>query len=551
VFATPVYLDVVLSKPAVILPGLTIAWGTAFEEYPLDFRVIAFNENGQEVARKNVQGNNSLISEVHLQIRRASRIRLEITRWKIGNRRARIGNIFLGHIRVYTKDNLLAFSASHEIDPVSGQLPKYEIAFDLDNRNGDFDPLSPNSMDRFALERQEVTARYGFRRLSDNTVEYIPGGQYFLTDWTAPRNGLSASFKARDLLGFLDGIYHKGIYRGFYDQQLSTPESGDWCDEGGYIGTAPRLLYITLYDLAEEVLKDALSHCAETEDKKWEIHESLKNFRTMSPLPLITYAECLQLIANAAGAAITFDREGILHIAPLPSLQERGVSHTLSNDNSYSRPEVEIKRPLKNVQVSTYTWQADYDDRTNEPIVTTLYDQSLQLQPGRNEFIVEYSDSAVLVELVKTNISHKIEYDLYAQCASLIIHRGTSDPDRCHIVIKGRVIRPAESTIVVINNEEAEEYSDRGETLPLKNILITDVSHARTIANALLARYKHRKTASVDWRLDPSQDLGDFIALQDNQAPEGSAPQEIMRVLSTDFRFSGAFIGKSEGVIQE
>jgi hypothetical protein len=501
VFGTPVRLDIVLSEPAVILPGLTIVWGMAFGEFPVDFSVIALNETGQqEIARTNIVGNTDARSLVTFEMKDVQRIRIEVSRWSTGNRRARIGNVFLGHNRIYTKDSLFAFSSSHAIDPVSARLPKYEISFEIDNRHGDFDPIDDDSISQYVMERQEITARYGFRRPTDGVIEWIPGGQYFLSDWIAPQNGLSASFRARDLLGFLDNIYHKGEFRG---------------------GAG-----ISLFDLAERVLRDAIpAHLGNREDK-WVIHSSLRNIRTISPLPLVTHAECLQLIANAAGATLTFDRAGILHIAPLPVAGN--ASRTLDDDNSYTRPEIDLKRPLKSVQVSAFAWQVDEEE-------TVLYDEILPLELGRNEFIIEYSDTATAVTLDYEG-SHMVESELFARSGSLVIHRGVSAPAECRIIARGRVIRPAE-TIVTVNND------DRGETLPLKNVLITDIARARVVANWLLTRYRNRKNVSVDWRVDPSMNMADFVALGNEQPPKTA------RILSTDFRFSGAFIGKSEGMV--
>jgi len=568
VFTQAASLDIVLQRPAVILPGLTIAWGTAFEEYPVNFTVIALNESGAEIGRHRVEGNNSLITEVSFVMRRVQRIRLEITTWKLGNRRARVGNIFLGHTRVYTKDNIFAFGSTHEINPVSSRLPKYEIAFEIDNRNGDFDPLNEDGLHRFALERQEVTARYGFRNLPGGAVEWIPGGQYFVSDWVAPQNGLSASFKARDLLGFLDGIYYKGVYHGYRptpdpDGYLCygcwhNPCICDGIDDGGIIGPPPQLIGISLYNLAEEVLRDAMPHYQGMRDKKWVIDESLRHISTLSPLPIATHAECLQLIANAAGAAITFDRDGLLRIGPLPVFEESGISQTLNDDNTYARPEIEIERPLKGVQVSSYCWQVD--DNAD----TVLYDQVLPVDVGANEFIVEYSDPAIDVRIDLAKLTHSQGFTPYARCASLIIFNRTNAPSTCHIRITGRVIRPDENTIIVMNNDGSEDYSARGEVMPLKNILVTHVNQARTVANALIARYKNRKKASVDWRVDPSLDVGDFIALESNLSRGGSLqggqqhdvqpytsrqPQRKMQALASDFRFNGAFIGKTEGTV--
>jgi len=501
VFATPVRLDIVLREPAVILPGLTITWGTELEGFPIDFSIIVLDRNNQPVRRENITGNTDIHSRVYFEMRDAERIRIEITRWSRGHRRARIGNVFIGHSMVYTKENLFSFSSSHTVDPVSARLPKYEIAYEIDNRNGDFDPVDDDSIAKYVLERQEVTARYGFRRESDDEVEWIPGGQYFLSDWVAPQNGLSASLRARDLLGFLDGIYHKGQY----------------CGEAG----------ITLYDLAQQVLRDALPAHLGNREEKWVIDRSLRNIRTISPLPLATHAECLQLIANAAQATLFFDRAGILHIVPLPAFRN-STSRTLDNDNTYSRPEIDLQRPLKQVQVSAFNWQIDEEE-------TVLYDEVLPLELGWNDFIIEYSDPATEVNL-EHGTNHRLAFEPFARSASLRIERRAGDLNECHIVITGQVIRPAETVVSIAND-------DRGETLPLKNVLITDVARARVVGRWLMEHYQNRKRISADWRVDPSHDVADFFTIGVGQS------SKVARILSTDFRFSGAFIGKSEGTV--
>jgi len=503
VFFNPIHLDIELRNPATILPGVTITWGTPLEGFPTEFSLIELNEAGREVRRKRITNNNDIRSLVHFEMRDVRRIRIEIVRWNRGYRRARIANVFLGHSMVYTKDSLFSFSSSHQIDPVSARLPKYEISFDIDNRNGDFNPINEDSIAQYVLERQEITARYGFRREVDNEVEWIPGGQYFLADWVTPQNGLSASFRARDLLGFLDGLYHRGKY----------------CNNAG----------ITLYDLAEQVLRDAIPTHLGNREEKWKIDSSLRNIRTISPLPLVTHAECLQLIANAARATLYFDRTGILHLAPLPSFGGT-AGRILDEDNTYSRPEVDLQRPLKRVQVSAFNWQIDDEE-------TVIYDEILPLQLGKNDFTIEYSDAATDVNLTTlTSGNHAIESELFARSGDVSIHRETGSPAECRIVIRGKVIRPAETVVSV-------ENGDRGETLPLRNVLITGIAQARTVGEWLRLRYQNRKNVSVDWRVDPSHDVADFIAIGNDQPPK------IARILSTDFRFSGAFIGKSEGMV--
>jgi len=500
VFSIPVRLDVLLSEPAVILPGVTIEWGQAFGGHAVDFCVVHLDANGDEQKRLCIMGNQDTRSLIHFEMRDVHGIRIEVERWNTPNRRVRIENLFLGHSRVYTKDHLFSFSNSHTVDPVSARLPKYEIAFEIDNRSRDFDPIDDDSLSKYVLERQEITTRYGFRDERDGIVEWISGGQYFLSDWVSPQNGLSASFRARDLLGFLDNVYHQGKY---------------------HVGSG-----VSLYNLAEDVLNDAIPLHLGRREGQWKIDERLRAIRTVSPLPLVTHAECLQLIANAAGATMYFDRAGVLHIEQLGSFAGT-ASRALDSDNTYSRPEIDFLRPLKSVQVSAYHWQVEDDE-------TILYDEMLPLEAGENTFIIEYSDAATDVRIVH-GFGSGVTFDAFARSASLRIQH-TGAPVSRHVQIYGKIIRPAETVVSV-------DSDDRGETLPLKNVLITDVSRARNIAQWLMDRYRNRKNVSVDWRVDPSMDVMDVVALG------SEARAKTARILSTDFRFSGAFMGKSEGVV--
>ena len=498
-FTTAPSVEIVLEEPARILPGLTIEWDVAFGLSPRSFVVTAFGDTGQSIGRGTFETDGQEVhSLIAFEMVEVKRIHIEILSTGIGNRRARIANVFLGHKRVYTKDSLFAYSSSHQIDPVSARLPKYEIAFKIDNREGDFDPIDDESISRYVLERQEITARYGFQ--IDDEIQWIPGGQYFLSDWQAPQNGLSANFRARDVLGFLDNIYHKGAY---------SPN-----------GTS-------LFDLAQNVLEDAIPTHLGNRVNRWEIDPALRHISTVSPLPMVSHAQCLQLIANAAGATLTIDQTGFLHMKTLRGFTGE-TDHTLDEDNSFTRPEIDFLRPLKSVQVSAYHWQVEEEE-------TVLYDEELPLEVGENTFLIEYSDAATDMVPTLTGM-HNMEITLFARAASIVIHRTAGANATCQLTLRGKIIRPAETVITA-------ENSDRGETLPLKNVLITDIGRANIIARWLLKRYQNRKNVSTQWRLDPSHEVSDFVALGSSENPK------VAQILSTDFRFSGAFMGKSEGVI--
>ena len=156
----------------------------------------------------------------------------------------------------------------------------------------------------------------------------------------------------------MNGIFMKGVYR----------PSG-----------------ISLKALAEEVLLDA--GLPEREDglPPWKLHESLDDIYTVAPLPMVRHSECLQMIANAAGCAMYVDREGFLNIEPIavfsseayfrisgtfragqsfilpksPDTNWIWVDYRVDDFNSYKRPEVALTKPLKQVDVSYYSFVVD------------------------------------------------------------------------------------------------------------------------------------------------------------------------------------------------
>jgi hypothetical protein len=509
-FAKNPVVDINFEEKARLLPGVTITWSSAYGDYPVVFSVSTYDQEDNLLQNIQVSDNSNIISIVELDMRDFHKIRIEIIKWNHKYRRARIAKIYKGIHKVYPKSDILKFSASQEIEPLSGALPKYEIAFEINNINGEYDPNDPSSLTKYMMQRQEIRTRYGFR-LEDGNIEWIPGGLYFLSDWDAPQNGLSASFKARDLLGFLDGTYHKGVYN----------------QEG-----------TNLYDLAHEVLNEASLPYLRNQKPRWIIDEALKDITTQSPLPVCSFAGCLQLIANASGAIIYFDRDGTLHIKVMPIFEEEETNLCVDDNNSYSKAEINLMKPVKRIHVSSYGWQVDS--------VKTVYDGTLELNPGKNEFIIEYSDTCKDVEIVEISEGYsdsegepdtnKIVAECFAKCCKLTITREENDPEECRIVIVGRVIKQTE-TIVPI------EHGETGETIPLKNILITEINRAREIGGNTSKRYGNRKNLTVNWRLDPSIDVTDFIEVRNGELRQNA------RVTSTSFDFGGAFKGKTEGMV--
>ena len=343
-----------------IIPGITITWGIAYDEYAEVFKVTAYNGD-TVVAEKRIDDNTSVKSVVELDIENYSLIRVEVIKWCLPYHRPRVAEIFVGVNKVFDKSNITGYEHEQEISPIGATTPINKVGFSVDNSDNIFDPNNITGVSKYLMERQEMRVRYGMK-LNDGTIEYIPAGVFYLSQWDAPQNGIEASFTARDLLEFLRKNYAKGEYK---------PEG------------------ISLYDLAIDVLNTANLPLNDDGSVKWVVDDSLRDIRTVAPLPVKPLSECLQYIAQAASCVLYCDRDGILHIEPISTAP---TDYALTTFNMFSRPEVSLLKPLKEVSVKVY----DYSVGENTD-VTLKDDGELTITVGGEQLESKYTEHVIEV----------------------------------------------------------------------------------------------------------------------------------------------------------
>lgn len=361
------------------IPGITITWSAAYGEFADSFVVTAYNGD-TIVAQKEVAGNRSVKSLVMVDIANYDRIVIQIKKWCLPYHRARVEEVFVGMNKVYSKTELFDYSHTQSVDPVSTALPKNEIKFSIDNADGEYNPYNEQGMAKYLMARQEVKTRYGLK-LDDGTVEWVKGGTFYLSEWYAKQNGLSADFTARDLLEFMSAMYEES-------HNLSSR---------------------TLYDLAEKVLIAADLPLNDDGTVKWVIDESLKSITTTAPLPRDTLANCLQLIANAGECVLYQDRNGVLHIEPL----KFDVSdYTISSFNSYSKSEITLTKSIKQIQVKVYQYSMGskgVESTTTEvPIIIGLTGEVITID---NPLVTDMYRAMAMGAWLGTHLGHRMSLD--------------------------------------------------------------------------------------------------------------------------------------------
>lgn len=474
-----------------VLQGITITWSAFLNEYAEEFVVTAYNGD-TIIAEKSVEGNTSLRSAVMFDISNYDRITVEIIKWSTAHRRARVDEIFIGVYKIFSKSDLISYNCSYMSDPISAELPKSEMSFSINNIDELYNPYNTEGLSKYLMERQEIDVKYGYKL--DNGVEWIKGGKFYISEWNAEQNGLSADFKARDLLEFMTGTYYKGLYNA----------NGK-----------------SLYDLAEEVLQDADLPVNSDGTVKWVIDDSLKTMYTVAPLPVDTHANCLQMIANAGGCVIYQDREGTLHIKQI-SLNSSGTNdYAVTYFNSYSKSDLSLSKPLKQVDVPCYSYSKAAE-------ISELFNSTMNIS-GTTDVIITYSGTAVdVTATVSGGTLNKATY--YSNACVLNI----TASGNVTMIVKGYSLEQSSVQITTTSGLT-------GETVSVDNPLITSQERAIAVGAWVETYMRNRMTLSSEWRADPRLDALDIV---DNENDYG-----INKVIMTNVQYSynGAFRGSGEG----
>ena len=300
------------------VPGLSITWSRAYEEYATRFRITVYN-GATVVKTVLVEDNRSVSLNVWETISGHDKITLEILEWCKPYRRARLMEVLIGIKQVYTKADLMGYSHEQTADLLSGALPKNSIVFQLDNSDNRWNPDNPVGTEQYLIQRQTLVVRYGL--LIGSEVEWIRAGTFYMSEWDTPSNGITASFTARDLLEFCTEVYE-------------GPTSGT------LLSIAQAALEQSGID-AEDVILSASLGDIQTDFSEDEAEN--------------TCAEMLQMVANAGRCCIWQDRNGVLHIEPLDTTLTDYVIGTMESglSNAYEHPEFALSKELKSVRVNS------------------------------------------------------------------------------------------------------------------------------------------------------------------------------------------------------
>jgi hypothetical protein len=316
VFSTPIVITFNTSKiHENAIPGVTLIWSNSYNEYPVRFSVAAYRNNSL-VGSKLVTDNKSVKNDVFFDFSNFNKIVVTVYEWCLPQRRCRLESMMVGIYSVYTKRDLMSYEHEQSCDLLSGSLPKNAISFKFDNSDSKWNPLNKDGLNKYILERQEVSVRYGYD--INGKTEWINVGDFYLNEWSTPNNGLEASFVARDLVEFMNGAY-TGIREG------------------------------SLYDICKSALELANLPLAKDGGKRYVISDVLKQYNTVLDDADYKIKEIVQLCANASCCIVHQDHSGKIKIEPYSLLYSY---YPLDNLVNYSWPEITVSKEIRAVDVN-------------------------------------------------------------------------------------------------------------------------------------------------------------------------------------------------------
>lgn len=313
-----------------LVDGMTIKWSSLYDEYAVNATVKIYNNNVL-VTQKNLVGNAQNTSVIEGEYSGYNRIDIEVTKWSLPYRRARIETVLIGRQLIFGKDDLFSYSHEQSGDLLSFELPDARIKFELDNKDGKWNPDNLKSIYRYLLERQRLNVQYGYK-IGDE-MEYHTFGTLYLNGWQVPQNGISASFEACSLLDFMNITYIQ-------------PTTGTY----------------TLYQIITQAFAQSELPTNDDGSDKWHIDESLKDFYITFPFENDTDYTCSQVVqycANAGRAIIRIDELGDIWIEPLNTVES---DYVIDQFNSFQNGEYDIQKQLKSIVIND---EFEYDCSRN------------------------------------------------------------------------------------------------------------------------------------------------------------------------------------------
>jgi len=226
-----------------------------------------------------------------------------ITPIELDNKRMRINSILCGEGLLFTNSEIVNAQIDSYNHEVSENLPTQKFTLTIIDKDNLYNVDDVNSSINFLETGQAVSVKAGLE-LSNGSIEWLNMGVFRLTEWSSTRGRMK--FVAESRFAFLTDYYSNN-----------------------------RIYERSLYDEAVNILTDA-----GLEADEYVIDEYLQDITIDAPIKRMTYAQALQLIANAGRCSLYQNADGqiILQAAFANVIEPDDIIVSTTGAAEYSNP---------------------------------------------------------------------------------------------------------------------------------------------------------------------------------------------------------------------
>ncbi len=447
-FSEPPSFTVSFSQP-INLKGISFNFGT-LSAIPKQIEISALDTMGKQY--KDTFEQLQMVYAAQVERQNICSITVSVLKMEQPYSKVCLREMRFGAGYVFTEQEILELNEVRSISPAGLELPRTEMDFSLSNRTGMFNADGDAPILAFLRENQNIALWYGMRW--QEKEEWIPAGKWYLESWSAEQQ--SAKFKAVDRITLLNKTtFEKSVYKMEWKQ---------------------------ISKLAQEVLKDAA-----LDETEWSVRDKPITY-VMAPIPIISHAQALQLIANRAKMHLYSDRSGKVCIAPFkdtPVLR-------LENTQVFEGMSVQQSTPLK--QVAAQWTLLSYFPNMRQTLA--------QVYMNAQEGTVRIEHDILMNPEIECSPAAEVKATHYARVSYLNIPDQSGAFD---VKIIGERMSEVKYPISL-------EHSLEGEILEIDNPLM-DMESSIDVLEWVKQRYAHKLEYQLDIRGIPQLDVGDRIQL--------------------------------------
>ena len=439
------------------LAGLTFVFDEINKNFPTTIKITAYD--GETVLKSSTEHPTGC-NHVSDSFENVRALKIEIMESNLPFLRAIVSRIYFGIMKKFDETESSGVEQTYSVSPINNNLYKSEFKVTLDNFDLQYNIDNKKGIYTYLTEQQPISIQYSL----DGT-EWIEAGEY-LTSGKAKISNNLATIESVDQVQFMNDIYKKDVYR-------TTP--------------------ISFYDLAENVLLDFGWSANTLGEYPFEIDESLNDITTLGTLPMVSHAECLQIIASAGGVTLYVDDRGYICLKKLPT-EVTDESYIIDFNAVSNYPEPEEIEPLAQVEMSIHSYSVESE--TSE-----LYKGEYVID-GTQTLQIEYDFSTSQTPTIPSGLTLDASRFYGRYCELDVTGTGTFE-----IVINGTKIIDNTSTLTIVNQEN-------GEIAPIDNPLVTDSARASAVGTIAKEYLRQRIRYTIPWVQDYRVNIGDLVYIR-------------------------------------